>query len=78
MQGDGNLFYYRTSDWTPRWNSQTQSPGAFAPMQGDGNLVVYASGGAALWNYLAERRVPLRKNVFEYSIVKCVRDRTQV
>lgn len=50
MQGDGNLVYYRTSDWTPRWNSQTQSPGAFAPMQGDGNLVVYANSGAALWN----------------------------
>lgn len=50
MQTDGNLVYYRTSDWVPRWNSQTQSPGAFAPMQGDGNFVVYASGGAPLWN----------------------------
>jgi hypothetical protein len=50
MQGDGNLVYYRTSDWIPRWNSQTQSPGAFAPMQGDGNLVVYATTGAAIWN----------------------------
>jgi len=50
MQGDGNLVYYRTSDWTARWNSQTQSPGAFAPMQGDGNLVVYAGSGVPLWN----------------------------
>ncbi|MDM0069168.1 hypothetical protein [Variovorax sp. J31P207] len=49
MQGDGNLVYYRTSDWTPRWNSQTQSPGAFAPMQGDGNLVVYDANGVPLW-----------------------------
>lgn len=50
MQGDGNLVYYRTTDWVPRWNSQTQSPGAFAPMQGDGNLVVYTSAGTPIWN----------------------------
>lgn len=50
MQGDGNLVYYRSSDMSPRWNSQTQSPGAWAPMQGDGNLVVYSSAGTPLWN----------------------------
>ena len=50
MQADGNLVYYRTSDWTSRWNSQTQGSGALAPMQGDGNLVVYGTHGVPLWN----------------------------
>ncbi|MBT2325702.1 hypothetical protein J7E62_25560 [Variovorax paradoxus] len=51
MQGDGNLVYYRTTDWVPRWHSQTYgNPGAFAPMQGDGNLVVYTGTGMPIWN----------------------------
>ena len=51
MQGDGNLVYYRTSDWAVRWASYTNGKGGYvAPMQGDGNFVVYNSGWAPLWN----------------------------
>ena len=51
MQSDGNLVYYRTTDWAARWHSHTDgNPGAFAPMQGDGNLVVYTGNGAPAWN----------------------------
>src|SRR5262249_51378914 len=33
------------------WNSVTYgNPGAYATMQGDGNLVVYSPAGTALWN----------------------------
>lgn len=51
MQGDGNLVYYRTSDWAVRWASYTNGKGGYvAPMQGDGNFVAYNSGWGALWN----------------------------
>lgn len=50
MQGDGNLVFYRTSDWKPRWNSRTQGLGGSAWMQADGNFVVYANLGRAVWN----------------------------
>ena len=50
MQSDGNLVYYKTSDSSVRWNSQTHgNAGATVVMQGDGNLVVYAQG-VAKWN----------------------------
>lgn len=42
MQDDGNLVYYRTSDWAVRWYSNTAgTPGATLTMQGDGNAVTY-------------------------------------
>lgn len=51
MQGDGNLVYYRTSDWAVRWASYTNGKGgSVSVMQGDGNFVVYNSGWGALWN----------------------------
>ena len=51
MQADGNLVYYRTTDWAVRWHSGTHGRGGYAaPMQGDGNFVVYNSGWGALWN----------------------------
>ena len=50
MQGDGNLVFYRTSDWKARWNSRTQGLGGSAWMQGDGNFVVYATQGRAVWD----------------------------
>ncbi|MFC3690381.1 hypothetical protein [Aquipuribacter hungaricus] len=51
MQTDGNLVLYRGS--VPLWSSRTQgNPGAFAVLQGDGNLVVHTSaeqGRRVLW-----------------------------
>lgn len=50
MQGDGNLVYYRTSDWSARWWTSTHNTGGhLAVMQGDGNFVVYDSSWRALW-----------------------------
>jgi hypothetical protein len=51
MQGDGNLVYYRTADWSARWNTGTQGQGGYVTvLQNDGNLVVYNSQWVALWN----------------------------
>lgn len=42
MQSDGNLVYYRTSDWAVRWYTNTAGlPGTTLTMQGDGNAVTY-------------------------------------
>ncbi len=50
MQLDGNFVMYRRSDGKAIWSSGTSgSSGAYAYMQGDGNLVVYTSTGGALW-----------------------------
>ncbi|VTU41125.1 D-mannose binding lectin [Variovorax sp. PBS-H4] len=50
MQDDGNLVYYRTSDWSARWWTSTQTTGGhLAVMQGDGNFVVYDASWRALW-----------------------------
>ncbi len=45
-QSDGNLVVYRNADNVPMWHTNTwgTSPGQ-AVMQGDGNFVVYTSGG---------------------------------
>lgn len=43
MQSDGNLVEYGPS--RALWASNTGIPGSWAVMQGDGNLVVYTSGG---------------------------------
>ena len=49
MQTDGNLVLYNGAG-TALWDSHTDHhPGAYAAMQGDGNLVVY-SAGKALWS----------------------------
>jgi len=51
LQGDGNLVYYRTSDWGVRWASYTNGRGGHAAtMQGDGNFVVYNNAWAPLWH----------------------------
>lgn len=51
MQPDGNLVEYPMNGSTAIWNTGTAGhPGAYAIMQGDGNLVVYSAGGTALWN----------------------------
>lgn len=50
MQGDGNLVYYRTSDWSARWWTSTHTTGGhLAVMQGDGNFVIYDVNWRALW-----------------------------
>ncbi len=50
MQGDGNLVYYRTSDWSARWWTSTHANGGhLAVMQGDGNFVVYDAAWRAVW-----------------------------
>ena len=44
-QDDGNLVLHRLADMQALWSSRTAgNPGAFAVMQGDGNLVVYLDG----------------------------------
>ena len=48
-QGDGNLVLYRMSDGYPLWATHTYAPGV-VEMQHDGNLVIYASGGSAIWS----------------------------
>ena len=49
MQSDGNLVLYRAARAV--WNSRTYAhPGAFAQLQGDGNVVVYSQARRALWN----------------------------
>ena len=49
MQTDGNLVLYAGT--RALWNSRTQgNPGAVFHQQVDGNLVVYSTGGKALWN----------------------------
>ena len=51
MQYDGNLVYYRTSDWAVRWATYTNGRGGnLAVMQRDGNFVVYDIYWNALWN----------------------------
>lgn len=51
MQHDGNLVYYRTSDWSARWHISTQNRGGhLAVMQRDGNFVVYDIYWNALWH----------------------------
>jgi hypothetical protein len=47
-QGDGNLVLYRLSDGYPLWATNTFTPGV-VEMQHDGNLVIYSSGGSAIW-----------------------------
>lgn len=59
MQTDGNLVMYQPAvvgsitPATPLWSSATSgNPGAWAVLQGDGNLVVYSAAGPFLWaNY---------------------------
>jgi hypothetical protein len=48
MQGDGNFVLYYNGRAV--WNSVTFVPGSFAVLQTDGNLVVRAPGGRALWS----------------------------
>lgn len=53
MQQDGNLVFSARTDsgWKEIWASETDgNPGAYALMQDDGNLVVYSTGGSALWH----------------------------
>lgn len=51
MQGDGKLVQYDQSTGSALWCSHTAgSAGAWAIMQGGGNLVVYAAVGAPLWS----------------------------
>lgn len=51
MQTDGNLVLYKTSDFTPLWNSSSWgNPGARADMQTDGNLVVYGPDNRVLFH----------------------------
>jgi hypothetical protein len=53
MQTDGNLVLYGAGG--ARWNTKTAGhPGAYATLQSDGNLVVYAPSGSALWNSVTE------------------------
>jgi cell wall-associated NlpC family hydrolase len=47
MQTDGNLVEYGPAG--PIWATYTSSPGAYLVNQGDGNLVVYNTSGAAIW-----------------------------
>ena len=51
MQTDGNLVEYEPGvDWKVCWASNTNGwPGSYATYQGDGNFVVYTSGGEPLW-----------------------------
>jgi len=50
MQTDGNLVLYRNGASQALWASDTNGKQVgFAIMQGDGNFVIYAPGGAALW-----------------------------
>ena len=51
MQTDGNLVEYEPGvNWKVCWASNTNGwPGSYATYQGDGNFVVYTSGGEALW-----------------------------
>ena len=48
--GDGNLVLYRVSDGRPLWYTATPGPAGEAAMQGDGNFVVYSSGGQPQWS----------------------------
>jgi subtilase family serine protease len=49
MQSDGNLVLRRQG--VAVWNSGTFGhPGAYAAMQGDGNLVIYSSANVPLWS----------------------------
>jgi RHS repeat-associated protein len=51
MQSDGNLFIYDRSAGHVTWAANTYGhSGAYATLQSDGNFVVYATNGAALWN----------------------------
>ncbi len=51
MSTDGNFYIYDNAHNIGTWGPGTQGhPGAFALMQADGNFVVYATNGAALWN----------------------------
>ncbi|GAA0570573.1 hypothetical protein HPO96_33200 [Kribbella sandramycini] len=54
MQGDGNLVLVKGK--TPLWSTKTQSKGAFAAMQADGNLVVYSAAKKALWSSKTNRK----------------------
>jgi hypothetical protein len=46
----GNLFIYDIAHSVGTWGTNTNSSGAYAILQTDGNLVVYATNGVALWN----------------------------
>jgi hypothetical protein len=51
MQTDGNLVEYRISDGRAVWSSGTAGhAGASLVVQKDGNVVVYAGNGPALWS----------------------------
>ncbi|WP_369366089.1 hypothetical protein AB5L52_23975 [Streptomyces sp. CG4] len=51
VQPDGNVVLYRKRDGKALWSTGTYGhSGAYAYMQGDGNLVVYPSSGSALWS----------------------------
>jgi hypothetical protein len=50
MRTDGDLVVGTSGTGVTRWESHTSGAGAWAAMQGDGNLVVYSAGGTPLWN----------------------------
>src|ERR1051325_9153947 len=51
MASDGNFYIYDIAHAMGTWGANTYGhPGAYATLQTDGNFVVYASNGVALWN----------------------------
>jgi len=46
----GNLYIYDIAHGVGTWGTNTNSSGAYATLQTDGNFVVYATNGVALWN----------------------------
>ncbi len=52
MQEDGNLVIYLIEQWRPIWATDTGGAGNsnYLLMQKDGNLVLYANDGSALWD----------------------------
>jgi RHS repeat-associated protein len=46
----GNLYIYDIAHSVGTWGTNTNSTGAYATLQTDGNFVVYSTSGVALWN----------------------------
>jgi len=69
MQADGNLVLYKGK--TALWSTKTQSKGAFATMQTDGNLVVYSAAKKPLWSSKTTRKgaVLVAQNTGDLQIV---------